>query len=103
MINQQLKLDGDKVILRNTIEDNPVAKSAREVRAEHNLNGNAKGWMRERTMMHAARIPVEAFLYDNNLVEFSRLRSAGNKEAASRYLIKFLQENPQFRCSEARL
>ena len=101
LLNQSLKLDKGKVILRNTVDDEYAAKAAYTRRRELNIEGNAKGWSRERTLMHAARIPAEAFAYDPNLIEYQNLRAAGNREEASRYLLRFLQENPQFRCSEA--
>ena len=103
IIHQQLKIDGDKVILRNVTEDDPVAKAARARRSELNLDGNAKGWSAGRTLMHAAMIDPDVYFHDPLCREMQRLKAAGNHEAARRVLRLFLSLNPQYRCSAARL
>lgn len=101
LIHQELRLGpGGIVRLRNVTDDACEARLAHERRREHCEAGNPKGWSEGRTLQHiATAVPVD----DPLIREYLDLRSAGNREEATRVLRVFLRMNPQFRASEARI
>lgn len=103
LVRQELRVNRDKVYLRNVTDDEAAAKAACERRRELALGGNARGLSAEGTMQHVAMIPEEVYHFDPLCREYQRLRAAGNPEEARRVLKLFLRMNPQFRASEARL
>ena len=103
LVRQELKVDGDKVLLRNVADDAGAAKAAHERRRELALAGNARGVSAGGTLQHVAMIPEEVYHFDPLCREYQRLRAAKNPEEARRVLRLFLGLNPQFRCSEAML
>lgn len=103
LIHQELKLGpAGKVVLRN-VTDDAFDREAHDRRREHYAADNPKGWTQSRTMLHLAAIPPDVYQFDPLCREYQRLRAAGNGEEARRVLRVFLQMNPQFRASEARL
>lgn len=103
LVHQELKLDKDKVYLRNVTEDEPVARAAYERKRELSREGNPKGYSKGGTMAHVAMIPEDVYHFDPLCREYQRLRAAGNQEEGKRVLRLFLAMNPQYRCSEANL
>lgn len=103
IVGQELKVAGDRVVLRSVTDDGAVARAAAERRRELALAGNARGLSAEGTLQHVAMIPEEVYHFDPLCREYHRLRTAGNTTEAKRVLRLFLGMNPQYRCSEARL
>lgn len=103
LIHQELKVDKSKVTLRNVTDDVQAGEAAGDARREYAAAENPKGFTPGRSMAHVAAIPPEIMFHDPLCLEFLRLRSAGNIEEARRTLRVFLQLNPQFRASEARI
>jgi hypothetical protein len=104
LIHQNLKLrQNGAVELRNVTDDAVEARAAHERRREHYEAGNPKGWSKGRTMLHMAQIPEDVYHFDPLCREYQRLRAANNPEEAKRVMRVFLQMNPQYRASEARI
>jgi hypothetical protein len=103
LVSQELKVDRDKVYLRNVTDDAAAARAAYERRRDLALAGNARGFSAGGTLQHVAMIPEEVYHFDPLCREYQRLRAAGNPEEARRVLRLFLGLNPQYRASEAKL
>jgi len=103
LIHQELRMGKGKVRLRNVTDDAREAAAAHELRRLHRENDNVNGWSRERALQHVAAIPEDIYHFDPLCREYQRLRAAGNPEEARRVLRLFLNLNPQYRASEAKL
>lgn len=103
LVHQELRVNKGKVTLRNVTDDDKAGEAARDARCGYASSDNPKGYNKGKTMAHVAAIPPEIMFHDPMCLEFMRLRSAGNMEEARRVLRVFLQINPQFRASSARV
>lgn len=101
LIHQELRLGpGGVVRLRNVTDDAYESRLAHDRRREHCEAGNPKGWSEGRTLQHiATEVPSD----DPMIRYYLDLRAAGNREEATKVLRVFLQMNPQYRASEARI
>lgn len=94
--DQQILVEGEKIILHNRYETDGTERDCRDERKDSN-----NGWTEERSMRKIAEIPLIYIMSDMNLLMFRKYLPIDDREARI-YLNKFLMANPQYKTSGGR-
>lgn len=88
LLKQELVNDGDKTVLRNTIDVSSAIRLAKEA-----TDSGARG----KNMVPLGYIPPEYWNFDPWLVTAKRAAQAGDKHEYQKYVLKFFKVHPEFR------